>query len=340
MNRIFLWLSLTMAPFLCEAKERTLTGRVVETISKKPIGDVRITIDETELTTTTNHLGYFSLTIDDKKHRIMSASHISYGLKRFEIPSVDKFQFTLDVKPLRLPDIQLEQASSTAPDGMQTAQTTNGDRNAFFGTTPDAFKNYVLAGLKNASLTNLKRIVVRFQVDASGKVARVLQSDTTDAARKSVVQNLFLEMKEWQPAMQGGKPVSQELEVQIVQRMADQASLSTFYRYLGEKIQYPLTARSRGLQGPVDVAFTVSPEGKATDIRVTRDVNNGFGAELKRVLSKAPPDTLLALVNATGSESFILPLAFGMNVAYVRDPPSSFSDRYVLAEIVVTAKFR
>jgi periplasmic protein TonB len=61
--------------------------------------------------------------------------------------------------------------------------------------------------------------------------------------------------------------------------------MAKFYEYVGRTYQTP---EEDGLKGKVYISFVVEKDGSLTDIKVTRDIGFGTGAEAIRVLKKCP----------------------------------------------------
>ncbi|PSK93862.1 energy transducer TonB [Taibaiella chishuiensis] len=63
-------------------------------------------------------------------------------------------------------------------------------------------------------------------------------------------------------------------------------ALATF---LDRRIRYPSLARETELQGTVLLSFFINEQGLPEDIRITRDIGGGCGAEAVRVVKQMPP---------------------------------------------------
>lgn len=60
-------------------------------------------------------------------------------------------------------------------------------------------------------------------------------------------------------------------------------------KYLYKNIKYPPIARENNITGTVYVSFVINTEGKATNVKVVRDIGGGCGEEAKRVIESMPP---------------------------------------------------
>ena len=63
------------------------------------------------------------------------------------------------------------------------------------------------------------------------------------------------------------------------------AALVTFLR---NRMRYPRLARENELQGMVHLSFFINEQGQPEDIRITRDIGGGCGAEAVRVVKQMP----------------------------------------------------
>lgn len=63
---------------------------------------------------------------------------------------------------------------------------------------------------------------------------------------------------------------------------------SKFTRWVFERINYPEAAKKAKIQGRVILQFTVTEEGKVTDIKVARGVDDALDREAVRVVSQSP----------------------------------------------------
>jgi len=62
-------------------------------------------------------------------------------------------------------------------------------------------------------------------------------------------------------------------------------------RWIADNVNYPTTAAENGIQGRVNCAFIVEPDGSITNVKVTRPLDNELDAESIRVLSLLPKFT-------------------------------------------------
>ena len=61
-----------------------------------------------------------------------------------------------------------------------------------------------------------------------------------------------------------------------------------FSKWVSERLVYPESAKSAGIQGRVLVSFTISAEGKVTDVNLIKGIDEALDAEAIRVVSQSP----------------------------------------------------
>ena len=61
-----------------------------------------------------------------------------------------------------------------------------------------------------------------------------------------------------------------------------------FSKWVSERLVYPESAKSAGIQGRVLVSFTISAEGKVTNVNLIKGIDEALDAEAIRVVSQSP----------------------------------------------------
>ena len=59
-------------------------------------------------------------------------------------------------------------------------------------------------------------------------------------------------------------------------------------KYLGQNLQYPAKAASKGLQAVVKVEMTVDIDGHISHVKALKNPGNGFAKEAERVVRDSP----------------------------------------------------
>ncbi len=73
-----------------ESLKRKITAKVIDSETKKPIKDVRVTVMGTNAVTTTNFLGFFEITIDTLDILLLESEE--YEISQIKVPAVNNFQ--------------------------------------------------------------------------------------------------------------------------------------------------------------------------------------------------------------------------------------------------------
>lgn len=92
----------------------------------------------------------------------------------------------------------------------------------------------------------------------------------------------------------------------------------SFTKHVSNTIKYPASARSNGIQGAVDMAFSVGYNGKITDIKIIRSIYPDVSEEVASVLESLPATIGQSLASETGSLRFVLPISFGLETPFRR----------------------
>lgn len=67
-----------------------------------------------------------------------------------------------------------------------------------------------------------------------------------------------------------------------------QGGEAELYKFLGENIAYPDSAKIYGVRGTVIATFVINTNGSISDIVILRDIGRDCGEEVRRVLSLMP----------------------------------------------------
>lgn len=80
--------------------------------------------------------------------------------------------------------------------------------------------------------------------------------------------------------------------------------------YISKNLRYPATARQKGVQGKVEVAFMVNESGFVKDAYVLNGINEDLNAEALRLVSQMPPWQPMKIDGVPISSSKVLPVVF------------------------------
>ncbi len=335
--------------FLCAdgfAQERKIIGRIVDNETQKGMADVHIIIWGTSRGATTNALGYFELAVDPIKDYILNISHVGYGTSRIEIPKEDRFKFSLKKEQAYLGRIELTNYPKKIKESKSKGQSENADSesrkmsgsgveepkvvesNVEFPGSVEQF----LDELGNSIATNAglitKDVLLTFTVSDSGKVSSFILHDSIPTMEASI-RTYFEAMKPCTPASQRGKNVPQQFSVSI----GSMSTIKSFYKFMGQKIQYPAQARRLGIEGTVLVEFEISPDGQMSLPIVMRDIHRDCGLEVITALKAVPPDIIAGMAATSTPRKFALPVNFGLEGPH-EVPKFNFGPDMVLLHII------
>ena len=81
---------------------------------------------------------------------------------------------------------------------------------------------------------------------------------------------------------------NEEIFTIVEQNPEPVGGMAAFYKFVGEKLQYPDHAERLNIEGRVFCQFVVEKDGRLTDIEVIKGIGGGCDEEAARVLSMAP----------------------------------------------------
>ena len=172
------------------------------------------------------------------------------------------------------------------------------------------------------------KVYVKFVITEKGDVADVqVQKSLTPSADKAaldIVNGMNKNAGKWTPGTKDGKPVKMDMILPIsfvlgtpsdqqlspinspgttaiaISETGDEPfsyveHMPTFpegqeamYKFIYERIKYPVTARENGISGVVVIQFVVSKEGDIQNAKVLRGIGGGCNEEALRVINEMP----------------------------------------------------
>jgi periplasmic protein TonB len=322
--------------------QRTLTGRVLEEGSQRPLKNVNIVIFETTTGTFTNHLGFFQIDLQ-KNEAVLVLSHVGYLTSQIEIPKEDKISVVLKRESTLLPLLDL-----TAPIQTVNANTLNKqsasnsenfivvESNAAYPGGLESFFNYVKE--RRNRFENLPKQIVGFDftVDETGYVHdfKLIGGDTIDNEIVNDLKSIIEKGPKWEPATQRQIPVTQSftlpvkfsagLEIVYPEKFgAEQYSniskncqpvtgFDEFYKVLNATKSYPKTALKNGYEGVVFVTCIVDEKGQIikSSVGVLKGLGGGIDEEASRLIKSSSPWTPAKSGDANVRQRVILPIEF------------------------------
>ncbi len=91
-----------------------------------------------------------------------------------------------------------------------------------------------------------------------------------------------------EPKTSSSKGDEGEIFVVVEQTPEFPGGMGELMKYLQRNVSYPAAAQQAGIQGKVEVEFTVKKDGSVADVKVIRSVNPELDAEAVRVISAMP----------------------------------------------------
>jgi TonB family protein len=308
--------------------QRTITARILDSRTQKPIDLAEVVVGESTRKTVSNKLGFFSLELGPTD-TIFVLSKVGYGDTRLIVPAANQFKILLNREYGLLPSLNMKHF---VPGPSITAVTTpaiiSGDstRDASYSTGGwNIFLNDLATEMAKEEIKLVagdSAIEVYFTVTADGRIAEVYSSKE-DSVVTSQINNVLTKMPAWSPAKQNGIAVPQFLKLPIsweegsteiytiVEVSADPVGgMGAFYRFVMNTMKYPVEARRKGISGKVFVEFVVEKDGSITNVRVVKGIGGGCDEEAVRVVSKAPNWVPGTQRSQPVKQRMILPLTF------------------------------
>jgi hypothetical protein len=341
---VFAFLFLNAVAF---SQDRKVLGRVVEKETQKPVKNASITISGTTSMTSSNHLGYFELTIDISKHSAIIISCIGYKTMEVNIPEGDKFKLVLEKEYVMLNQLNLIgfpktlSTTSTSPDQADVSSPSPAaETSAVFPGGFDQFQTSLGNALVAQLPASQSPFEIIFTINENGQPVDVSVSDSSTSV-KEIVTTALLSLPHWTPATQLQKKAPQHFILPVIRRALPDVNtldLTEFYTFFRREIKYPALARRTGIEGPVYVEFVLDGKGNPLSILLLQDIGADCGREVQRVIATTPPSTLKSLVDQAGVRKFILPVIFSLGKAKkATQPYTPKSDAFVLNEVAINA---
>lgn len=117
-----------------------------------------------------------------------------------------------------------------------------------------------------------------------------------------------------------------KIDDQFVMKKVDRqprflGSESDFSRSLASTIQYPIEARSKGIQGRFEVAFTIGTDGQMQEFQVINNIGGGCGEAAIEALKQIPGTWIPAIVDGTPRPArFVMPFKFRLRGSNSEEP--------------------
>jgi TonB family protein len=185
--------------------QRQITAKVVDKESQKPVKEAVVKVDGTDISTTTNVLGFFQLSIDTLKDLIIESPE--YEISVVTVPDVNNFR------------IEMVKAPPVDKDDEKIFMIV--DQQAEFTGGLNALGKFISANLRYPQDARRKgiegQVFVSFVIDKTGAVltetVEVVKgvSPSIDAEAVRVIKGF----PDWIPGKQKGKPVKSRFVIPL-----------------------------------------------------------------------------------------------------------------------------
>ncbi|MDD3724648.1 MAG: energy transducer TonB, partial [Bacteroidales bacterium] len=108
------------------------------------------------------------------------------------------------------------------------------------------------------------------------------------------------------------KQGEEEVFVMVEENASFPGGEKAMFKYISDNLQYPRLAIEKGIQGRVYVTFIVEKDGSITDIKVLRDIGDGCGDEVVRLVKTMPKWKPAKQRGKTVRQQFNLPVMFSL----------------------------
>ncbi len=326
---------------------REIVGRILDYETQQPIKNANIIISGTTLGSVSNFLGYFQLNVGLNNYTSIIVSHIGYQTSEIPLPAEDRFKFFLQKKYQQLSLLNLNlypQNNLKGVDGRVSRPFNGGitlaESDALYEGGIEMFYNYIGNYLVEVVDSLPKNGVnVLFSIDESGRAVNLEVLNASEYFRETV-KAAFDQMPSWIPATQQQQNTIQHflLPIDKINTVENTSPiLDGFYSFVSQTINYPAPARRMGVQGIVNTEFEINSMGEIINSTVLMDIGGECGNEVKRVIMSLPREQLKLLVQVTGFNTFVLPVAFGLQVPYKGNSSFQHNSAYLLKEVPVVA---
>jgi len=195
-NRSSLVITFLLLISISALSQRQITGRVLDTDTKKPIKEAKVRIADSSIETMTNALGFFQLNIDTAEYLIIESK--DYEISQIKIPDVNSFQINLTHTPPSNSDEKTFVIVEQQPD---------------FPGGIGAFFKYLDKNLKYPKDARADRIegkvFVSFVIDTTGAILTESVAITKSLSKSCDEEaiRLIKESPKWLPGRQNQKAV-------------------------------------------------------------------------------------------------------------------------------------
>jgi len=89
--------------------------------------------------------------------------------------------------------------------------------------------------------------------------------------------------------IQEGKTQTSEKALMEVDEMPEYpGGMDAMFKFIGENLKYPASAKEKGIQGTVVISFIVNKDGSISDTEILRGIGGGCDEESLRIVNAFP----------------------------------------------------
>ena len=208
MNRLIFYMIafLSIVTTISVCGQRTVTGRLVDKETGKPVKDASITQIGTDIKTTSNALGFFQFQVDSTV--IVEIASSDYPTMQVKLPEVNSFKIELTKPPVTVKPVDevftVYEDPASFPGGMQSFYNYI-NKNIKF---PKEVKNGTISG----------KVLVDFVIDSTGQIppdeVKIKQGLCKPCDEEAI--RLIKGSPKWNPGVQRDKPVRQRMIMPIM----------------------------------------------------------------------------------------------------------------------------
>ncbi|MEQ9413583.1 MAG: TonB family protein [Cyclobacteriaceae bacterium] len=279
---------------------RNIVGRILSNEQQKPIKNANIVVEGSEISTVSNHLGFFALELNDEDVGPLIISHIGYTTSKVEIPEFDNFKISLSKEYIHIAEFDLayyKERDLEMVDELDSLDTTNEVSASYPGGWEHFFNDLGRALLKTKFNEELGDdvILVQFKISNSGLIEDLNFEPYFNISDS--IKEQFRTLEKWIPAKQFGAPTEQYFKLhlkwsKVFTIVEDPArpvgGMTAFYKHVGDNIQYPPKARRANKEGVVYVEFIIDTDGTITEVKSIKPIGGGLDEEAVRVILSSP----------------------------------------------------
>lgn len=316
LKRTILIVSFTLLSFSAFSQKRLIRGIVVDSVTSKPLTNAHVIVFGTTSGTTTSATGSFEMEMNFRKSKVIMVSHVGYELQKVDASRATDLTIRLkpevtDLSPINLaiePTHFKTVETKPHPEGLVIVEA-----GATYPGSIDLFRASLRENLRRQFPVDWKSfLTISFTVDTSGALDDILVSDSSDL-KPDRLRYILSKMPNWEPATQHQVPVAQKFQIEVFNQAAPEFKTSDhsgLYKFIEQNLHYPKDAVKEYTKGIVECSIRLNSDGTIRRVNIVRDIGNGCGDEVQRVVKMIPPEHTKHLLALTGFTSFRMPIYF------------------------------